>query len=430
MLRRSSAAPPAGARPPTGADPADAAGRLQRRAARLRRRLLAAAGLAATAIAVFFALPIALSWLLHRPGIVPPAPVSAQAQSLHAKLALVDLHADTLLWSRDLVRRAAVGDVVLGHVDLPRLTDGNVALQVFSVVTQAPRGLRATGNGEAFDLIAPLAIAQRWPPATWFDPYARAQYQAAQLQRAIDAAPRALIPIRTKSDIERLLLAREQAQSRGLARPIGAMLALEGAQALGADPGRIEPLFDAGFRVLGLVHFTDNAFAGSAHGLGGGGLTPAGRELLLRAQARGMVVDLAHASEQTIRDVAQVSTVPILVSHTGVKGTCDSPRNLSDASLRMVAGTGGLVGIGFWKEAVCGVSIDAIVRAIRHAVSVVGVEHVALGSDFDGAVETPIDAAGLAHLTQALTAVGFSDDEIGLIAGRNALRLMRRVLPD
>ena len=88
-----------------------------------------------------------------------------------------------------------------------------------------------------------------------------------------------------------------------------------------------------------------------------------------------------------------------------------------------------MIGIGFWRDAVCGLSVDAIVNAIRHAVRLVGVDHVALGSNFDGGSPTPIDAAGLAHLTHGLTAAGFSDEDIAKLSGGNALRVFRSVLP-
>ena len=142
-----------------------------------------------------------------------------------------------------------------------------------------------------------------------------------------------------------------------------------------------------------------------------------------------MAVDLAHASPATFADAIAAATKPVVVSHTGVQATCPGPRNLSDAQLRAVAATGGVVGIGFWDSAVCGTDARAIVRAIRHAASVVGAEHVAFGSDFDGAVTTPFDAAGLAELTDALLADGFRDEEIRLIAGVNVVRLLRQTLP-
>ena len=118
-----------------------------------------------------------------------------------------------------------------------------------------------------------------------------------------------------------------------------------------------------------------------------------------------------------------------MVSHSGVQATCPGPRNLSDEQLLAVAGTGGVIGIGFWDSAVCGGDARSIARAIRHAASVAGVDHVAFGSDFDGAVTTPFDAGGMALLTDALLAEGFGEDEIRRIAFENVARVLRRTLP-
>ena len=139
-----------------------------------------------------------------------------------------------------------------------------------------------------------------------------------------------------------------------------------------------------------------------------------------------MVVDVAHASPATLRMVVENATQPVVASHTGLRGACDNPRNLSDEQARGIAATGGVIGIGFWREAVCDVSVDAIVKAIRYAVGWSGIDHVALGSNFDGGSPTPMDAAGLAHLTHGLTAAGFSDDDIAKLSGGNALRVLRR----
>jgi microsomal dipeptidase-like Zn-dependent dipeptidase len=177
------------------------------------------------------------------------------------------------------------------------------------------------------------------------------------------------------------------------------------------------------------VHFFDTVFGGSAHGVGKGGLTPAGRALVAGLEQRSMLLDLAHASEQTIDDALAVARRPVVVSHTGVKGTCDNARNLSDAHLRGVARTGGVIGIGFWDTAVCGRDAKSIARAIRHAVAIAGVDHVALGSDFDGAVATPFDATGMASLTDALLAEGFGDADVARIMGGNAVRVLQSALP-
>ena len=113
----------------------------------------------------------------------------------------------------------------------------------------------------------------------------------------------------------------------------------------------------------------------------------------------------------------------------GVKGTCHNTRNLSDDELRGVAKTGGVIGVGYWEQATCGTDAKAIARAIRYTANLVGVEHVALGSDFDGAVIEPFDTTGLVSITDALVEQGFTDDEIRMIMGGNALRVLKDGLP-
>ena len=146
-------------------------------------------------------------------------------------------------------------------------------------------------------------------------------------------------------------------------------------------------------------------------------------------EALGIAVDLAHASEAVMDDVLEMATRPVVVSHTGVQATCDTPRNLSDRLLRRVAENGGVIGVGFWDTVVCDTEPAAIAGAIRHVVDLVGVDHVGLGSDFDGTVRVPFDATGLVQLTEALLEGGFSEEEIRQIMGGNVLRLLRATLP-
>jgi microsomal dipeptidase-like Zn-dependent dipeptidase len=151
--------------------------------------------------------------------------------------------------------------------------------------------------------------------------------------------------------------------------------------------------------------------------------------VLERIEQKRMIVDLAHASPRLIQDVLAVARRPVIVSHTGVRGTCDNIRNLSDEQLRQIAEKGGIVGIGYWDKAICDVSLQGIVRAIRHAVQVIGAEHVALGSDFDGATLTPFDTTGVAQIAEALRDAGLSLEQVSAILGGNVLRVFRELLP-
>ena len=339
--------------------------------------------------------------------------------AVHAKLLIADLHADPLLWNRDLNKRSTYG-----HVDVPRLIEGNVALQVFSVVTKTPKNMNTERNDDTTDEVKLLAIAQRWPPSTWFSLKARALYEAKKLARTAEASDGKLVFIRTQQDLERLLAEREKDKAR-----VGGLLSLEGMHALEGKPEAVDELYDAGFRMLGFAHFFDNEMSGSAHGVKKDGLTDEGRAVVKRMEEKGMTLDLAHSSSKTLEDVLAIATRPIVVSHTGVKGTCDNNRNLRDSQLSAIARNGGVVGIGYWKTATCGTDAKSIARAIRYAVNVAGIDHVGLGSDFDGAVSVPFDTTGLVELTAALLAAGFSEEEVRKIAGENVLRVLRGNLP-
>jgi microsomal dipeptidase-like Zn-dependent dipeptidase len=347
-------------------------------------------------------------------------PVSDAARALHQRLEIVDLHADTLLWKRRLERPAADIFGSRGHVDLPRLQAGNVAIQIFSSVTKTPRNQNYEANGADTDNITLLSIAQLQPRRTWGSLLQRSLYHAGKLDAAVRASEGMLWKLTTPADIDRLLKERRAGR-----RITGAILSTEGAHNL---EGRIENtarLHAAGFRMIGLVHFFDNEVGGSMHGLDQGGLTPFGKQLVADMEQRGMIVDLAHSSRQTFADVLAVARRPVVVSHGGVKATCNTPRNLDDAQLRALAANGGMIGIGYWDAAVCSTTPSAIAKAIAHAVKVMGVDHVGLGSDFDGAVTTGFDTAHIEAVTGALLKAGFSEADIEKIMGGNALRLLR-----
>ena len=152
--------------------------------------------------------------------VAPHAPYepSVAIRAKHAALVVADLHADTLLWARDPLDRAG-----RGHVDLPRLGEGNVALQVFSVVTQVPAGLNYEANTGDSDRVALLAILQRWPVASWNDLFERARVQAERLHDAERRAPDALRVIESAEDLRRTL-----AERKAGSRIVGGLLATEG----------------------------------------------------------------------------------------------------------------------------------------------------------------------------------------------------------
>jgi membrane dipeptidase len=354
------------------------------------------------------------------PTPAPPAsPVSDRAMALHATLRVADLHADSLLLGRDLLAR---GD--RGHVDVPRLIEGRVALQVLSCAMKVPRTLSMERNADTSDMVLALALARRWPPRTWRSILARALYMAGQARALAARSGGRFRLIETHDDLRDYLAVRkvEPAITAGL-------LSIEGATALDGDPANVDVVADAGFRMISPAHLTDTAFGGSAHGLARGGLTALGRDMVRRMEARGVLLDVAHASTATIDDALEIATRPVIASHTGVRGVADNARNLSDAQLVAIAATSGLVGIGFWPWACGGPDATDIARSIAYAVERIGAEHVALGSDWDGAVPVPFDAAHVVVLTDALLAAGLDDAAIRAVMGENVLRLLADTLP-
>ena len=366
------------------------------------------------AVAVMI-VPARVDGMLNRVYGRPPFDVaSPRARALHSRFTIADLHADSLVWGRNLLRRNAYG-----QVDVPRLREANVAIQVFSVPTQVPKSRSRLGTRrDQMDMLTIAAFAEAWPPSTWFRRDARALYAAHLLENFASDSKGALTVVRTRRDLQHALDT----------HTLGGILALEGLHSLEGTAGNVDRFFDAGYRIAGLVHQFDNELGGSSQGVTRGGLTPFGREVVTRMQERGMIIDLAHASPALLRDVVAMAKRPLIVSHTGVRGTCDRPRNLSDEEVRLVASTGGVVGIGFWGGAVCGGDAKSIARAIRHTANLVGVRHVALGSDFDGD-KMPFDATGLVQITDALLAEGFSESEIRDIMGGNTIRLLMNELP-
>lgn len=375
-------------------------------------------------LAVLIAL-LAGAFFLFAPGVIekginkvdglPLPKVRAEAQALHDTLTIVDLHSDSLLWSRDLNSRAA-----RGHMDLPRLQDGNVALQVFSSVTKTPKGQNYDANSADGDNITGLVIAQLQPVRTWNSLLERALWHATKRDRAVVASEGRLVAVDAPGQIAALLAAR-----RGKAAPVGAMLSIEGLQSMEGHIANLDRLYAAGFRMAGLTHFFDNDLAGSMHGLKKGGLTPLGRQVVRAMEAKGMVVDIAHLSRTGVAEVLAMATRPVVSSHGGVQATCEVNRNLSDAEIRGVAATGGVIGIGYWEGAVCDTSPASIAKAMRHVRDLVGIDHVALGSDYDGATTVRFDTSQLAQVTQALLDTGFTETEIRAVMGGNALRVLR-----
>ncbi|MFZ2785186.1 MAG: dipeptidase [Sediminibacterium sp.] len=332
---------------------------------------------------------------------------------------IADLHCDALLWNRDNLKKHSYG-----HVDIPRMQEANMAFQVFTIVSKTPRGINIEQNSDETDQVALLSFAQLRSPEDWFSVKKRALHQTKALYQTAEKSKGNFRVITSQFNLQQYI------QDRSGNRLLTAgMLGIEGAHCLNDELSNLKEFYDAGVRYIGLAHFFDNAWAGSAHGMVKGGLTEKGKQLVRSMDSMHVIIDIAHSSAQTIDDVFALTNSPVIISHTGIKGVCDNNRNLSDKHLLEMGRRNGLVGIGLWETAVCGTDAAATAKSIRYVADKIGVEKVALGSDFDGAIGTHFDVTGLPLIVNALLKEGFSKEDIYKIMGGNVRDFLMRNLP-
>jgi len=339
-------------------------------------------------------------------------------QDYHEQFISADMHADTLLWQRNILHRSKNG-----HADIERLIQGNIGLQVFMAVVESPGDVTSNSIADKGAQVTPVAILDKWPVKSIFSYKERALYMAEKLKNAVNKSNGKLILIRTGAELSAFLANRNNNKEM-----VAAILGMEGAHPTEFDIDNLKDLFNAGYRSMELAHYTDTEFAGSSSGLYKYGLTPKGVRLVEAMNTLGMIIDVSHVSIPAIKDVLKITTSPVYASHTGVYGTCGNARNLPDDILTNIADNEGIIGIGFFKEATCGNTINGIVKAIRYLRDLVGVEHVGLGSGWDIA-ELPISANQLALLTDALRLEGFTAADISLVMGGNVIRFFQDYLP-
>lgn len=335
-------------------------------------------------------------------------------------IAVLDGHNDALTAARhaELTARHDTG-----HVDLPRMRDGGVRAAFFAVWVEgedSPASVPQPGPGGAprWDLAGELRHGTAAAGATAIAGRLAALERAGEIRIA-----------RTVADLDAV---------RDGDGPPAAILHLEGAEPI--DPGleALEHWYAAGLRSLGPVWSRPTAFG---HGVPftapsspdtGPGLTNAGRALVRRCAELGVLVDLAHLNESGFWDVARAQAGPLVSSHTAVHALCESPRNLTDAQLDAVGESGGLVGIVYGVRFLRAdfaeepdTPLELIARHASYVAERIGVEHVALGSDFDGTtVPAGLDIAGTPRVLDALSAAGFGDDELAAIAWGNWRRVL------
>ena len=349
-----------------------------------------------------------------------PFVVSEEAQALHNTLIVGDWHADSALWNRDLKKTYDYG-----HADIPRLQAGNVALQMFTTVTKSPSGQNYDSNETgANDNITALAIVQRWPIKTWSSLFERAMYQANKIKDLEKRDPENFMLIESQYDLGIFLLKRVNNP-----KMVGGLIGTEGSHALEGNIENIERLYENSFRMMSLQHFFDNKLGGSLHGTSGAGLTEFGKQAIDEMQRLGIIIDVSHSSENVVKDVLSLSNQPLVISHTGFNGYCESPRNISDSLMVEIAEKGGLIGVGFWDAAVCDNTPRSVAEAIIYGISLIGAEHVALGSDFDGTITPGFDTSELVAITHELLELGLGKEEIRKVMGENMLSFLQENLP-
>lgn len=373
--------------------------------------------LAVAAIIFFGFVPQMIDKSMNVVSKKPPFPKQKYYDSIPF---IADLHCDALLWDRNFLQKNDHG-----HVDLPRMIEGNMAMQVFSIVSKTPRGINIENNDDHTDQVALLSFAQLRNPADWFSIKTRALHQCEALHDFAKSSDGKFRVIKTKKDLQKYISDRQNNHSI-----TAGMLGIEGAHCLENDLNNLDEFGKAGVRYIGLTHFFDNEWAGSAHGIKKEGLTEKGKQLIKQMAEAHIMIDLAHASQKTISDVLKYHNGPVVVSHTGVKGVCDNNRNLTDAQIIEIGKHNGIIGIGLWETAVCGTDAAATAKSIRYVADKIGVDKVALGSDFDGAIGTHFDVTGLPEIVAALEKQGFVRAEIEKIMGGNIRDFFLRNLPN
>jgi membrane dipeptidase len=300
-----------------------------------------------------------------------------------------------------------------GHVDLVRAASGGLAGGMFAVFTCSPP-----------------------EPAYATRAYFERIEHADALPAALAQVALALRLERESGGRVRIVRAADELDGSGLA----VVLHLEGAEPIGAGLDELEVLHAAGMRSLGLVWSRPNAFATGVPFEfpgppdQGPGLTDAGRALVRACGELGVVVDVSHLNERGFWDVAELSGAPLVASHSGAHALCASPRNLTDDQLRAIGASGGVVGINFHVGFVradgaedADTPLATVAAHAAHVAELTGVEAVALGSDFDGAMMPAAlgDVTGLPALLDALRAAGFGERDLELIAHGNWHRVLR-----
>jgi len=318
---------------------------------------------------------------------------------LHQDSIIFDGHCDTLLeilaGKREFDQRSKKG-----HIDLPRLREGGVTAQVFAIYME--------------DQYLPAGAVK-------------------QTLRLLDVLYRELA-----AHPDQFTLATRAADIKAAKRAgkVAAVIGLEGAEALEGELGTLRMFYRLGVRLLTVAWSRRNQAAdGVGEARTGGGLTNFGLQMVEECNKLGILLDISHLAPAGVKDVLEASSQPIIASHSNAYALCAHPRNLNDEQLLAVAKKGGVVCVVFVPSFITAdrkkASLDKLLDHIDHIVRVAGIDHVGLGSDFDGFSPPPPvgleDVTRLPGITTGLVQRGYSEADVRKILGENFLRVFRQV---
>lgn len=331
--------------------------------------------------------------------IVGEARSYAEARELHKRILTLDTHCDTPMKFDQQIRFDSRDPRIL--VDLHKMTEGCL---------------------DATIMVAYLRQLER-DKASLEAAFAKAEHLLTEIENMVAHSADSVGIAYTPDDLCRL----KHEGRRAL------MLGIENGYAIGDDISRIEHFRRRGVVYMTLCHNGDNDLCDSARGNGEhGGLSALGREAIREMNRVGMMVDLSHAAESSFYQAIEASSTPIVCSHSSARALCDHPRNLTDDQLRALAASGGVTQVclydGFLRQE-GGATVDDAVRHILHMVNIAGIDHVGIGTDFDGdgGIIGCADASEVINLTRRLLAEGFAEEDLAKLWGGNFLRVMRIV---
>lgn len=330
--------------------------------------------------------------------------IRSDTRELHERALIVDLHCDVLLtttllrwnWAKRHRPNPFWTAPLMGHVDIPRLKDGNVGCMALGIVTN------------------PLA-GRRGP---------------VKIDRMLDRMHRKLDEHADELELATTAQAIRGARERGRIACFGG---LEGAHGLVGSLGRLPHYRERGLRYVGFSHFSKNEACAPMVGWGQDPAAPLsdyGRDLVDECNRLQLVIDVAHVNRAGVFEICERTKHPVICSHTGCSALFGGPRNLDDEQLRAIADTGGVIGVIFVSPFIGPGGIQAVVNHLTHIRDTVGPEHTAIGSDWEGFNLFSRDLDGpdkLPLLTQALLDRSWSDDEVLGALGHNFLRVLAEV---